>query len=205
MFVPMTRKLYLGIIVAAAFGISIFFAPLGIVDATGDPLDIKKAKVSTKNNNLKEAIIETFGHIPKNGVAIGYGVITDDFPASIIVSTMHPGVLDSELQKGNINSPVWHNHYVALNAASVDCASGIEVADISYESPGKVDVEGKKIELRNIQTGPQNFHFGLAPNSLHSLTVGAPSGSVVSFELLPMTGAGGLEHVCVIPHEIFTP
>jgi hypothetical protein len=205
MFVPMTKKLLLGITLAVSFAV-LFFAPLGIADAMGDFLDIKKAKVSANDNKLKEAVIETFGKIPTKGAAIGYAVGTTEFDPStggtLIVATTHPGVLDSEEQKGNINSPAWHNHYVEVGGVAA-CASEVGVLDISHESPGKVSVDGKKIKIRDVPTGTIDTHFGLAPNSLNQFTTGDPIQAVASFELIPMFGAEGLEAVCVNVVELF--
>jgi len=70
----------------------------------------------------------------------------------LIVATTHPRVLDSELQKGDGNSPVWHNHYVNLGAPSASCAgAAAEVTDISYESPGKMhkSPEFDKLQIRS--------------------------------------------------------
>jgi len=201
----MTKKLLLGITIAAVFGVSIFFAPLGIVEAMGDYLDIKKAKVSSNDSKLKEAVIETFGKIPTKGAALGYAVGTTEFdPATggtLIVATTHPGVLDSEDQKGNINSPAWHTHYVEVGA--VAACGGVGVLDISHESPGKVSVDGKKIKIRDVPTGTIDTHFGLGPNSLNQFTTGDPIQAVASFELLPIFGADGLEAVCVNVVELF--
>ena len=36
--------------------------------------------------------------------------------------------------------------------------TGLHVADISYESPDKVDVEGKKIEISKVPLGSQSVH-----------------------------------------------
>lgn len=205
MSVLMTRKLFLGISLAASFVI-LFFAPLGIAEAVEDFLDIKKAKVSANDDKLKEAVIETFGKIPTKGAAIGYAVGTTEFSpdtgGTLIVATTHPGVLDSEEQKGNINSPAWHNHYVEVGGVA-SCASGVGVLDISHESPGKVSIDGKKIKIRDVPTGTIDTHFGLAPNSLNQFTTGDPVQAVASFELVPMFGAGGLEAVCVNVIELF--
>jgi hypothetical protein len=204
MFVPMTRKLFLATILGTAFAI-LFFAPLGIAEAVGDFLDIKKAKVSANDDKLKEAVIETFGKIPTKNAAIGYAVGTTEFnPATggtLIVATTHPGVLDSEEQKGNINSPAWHNHYVEVGG--VAACGGVGVLDISHESPGKVSVDGKKIKIRDVPTGTIDTHFGLAPNALNQFTTGDPIQVVASFELRPIFGAGGLEAVCVDNVQLF--
>jgi hypothetical protein len=204
MVVPMTRKLFLATTLGATFVI-LFFAPLGIADAMGDFLDIKKAKVSANDDKLKEAVIETFGKIPTKNAAIGYAVGTTEFnPATggtLIVATTHPGVLDSEEQKGNINSPAWHNHYVEVGG--VAACGGVGVLDISHESPGKVSVDGKKIKIRDVPTGTIDTHFGLAPNALNQFTTGDPIQVVASFELRPIFGAGGLEAVCVDNVQLF--
>jgi hypothetical protein len=211
MFVPMTRKLLLGIIVATAFGLSTLVIPFEAVEAVGNYLGIKDADISVKNNKLRSAEIETFGKIPKSG-AFGYGVLTSNHPTSVIVATTHGGVLDSELQKGNIDSPIWHNHYVRLATGEALCDNdgtnpdGLYVADISYESPGNVDVDGKEIEISKVPFGNGiSTHFGLAPNAMTSFDVGEPENTVVSFTLRPAgSSILGPAVVCVDSVTAFT-
>ena len=199
----MNSKTILGISIAAVFAVSIlttsaYAGGLGF-------LDIKKASVDSNDNKLKKAIIETFGKIPKKGAALGYAVGTTEFdPATggtLIVATMHPGVLDSVRQKGDIMSPAWHTHYVEVGA--VAACGGVGVTDISYESPGKLVISGKKLTIKNVPTGTIDTHFGLAPNSLNEFTTGDPVQVVASFTLRPVFGANGLEAVCVDDVNLF--
>lgn len=209
----MNSKTILGVSVAAVFAVSLlttsaFAGGLGF-------LDVDDFSVKSSDTKLKKAVIETFGKIPKKGEGgpFGYGVVTDNHPSSIIVATTHPGVLDSELQYGKINSPRWHNHYVQLATGAGPCTEagvnpdGIYVANISYESPGKVLVHRDKISIWNVPAGGvQDFRLGLAPNVATSLDVGIPQNAVVSFTLsLEGSGPYGPEFVCVDNVQVFTP
>jgi hypothetical protein len=62
-----------------------------------------------------EAFLITHGLIPENdeGGGFGYGLLTAGGD-SIIVTTTHAAVLDSEAQGGSANNPIWHNHFVQL-------------------------------------------------------------------------------------------
>jgi len=202
----MTFKKTLAISIAAIFALGLLAFPLGLAGAVSDYLGINasKSKINFGPTELDKSVIATFGNIPRGGQggAFGYGVLTSGGD-SIIVTTTHSGVLDSALQKGDINSPVWHNHYVKLGndpscIDSVTNPSGLSVADISYESPGKVDVDGKKAELKDIPTGSQSEHFGLAPNAVHTFNVGTTGNTLVSFTL-SIVGSGpyGPGAVCV--------
>jgi hypothetical protein len=204
----MTKKLLLGAIIGAAFLLSTMVIPFELVEAVADHLQITDADVKSNANKLIELEIETFGKIPKTG-AFGYGILTSGGD-SIIVATTHGGVLDSEVQKGNINSPAWHNHYVELGDGNPDCIdgtanpSGLYVADLSYESPGKVDVDRKEIEISKVPLGTQSTHFGLAPNAMSSFNVGTPGDTVVSFTLRPVgSSILGPAAVCVDNVSVF--
>ena len=198
-----TKPLAIAVVAIASLGILAF--PLGLASAVSDYLGINASKSSINfgPTELDKSVIATFGDIPREGQggAFGYGILTSG-GNSIIVTTTHPGVLDSALQKGDINSPVWHNHYVKLgtdaSCISGTNPSGLSVADISYESPGKVDVDGKKVQLKDIPTGSQNEHFGLAPNAVHAFNVGTTGNTLVSFTL-SIVGSGpyGPGAVCV--------
>ena len=206
--IPMNTKRLLGISLAAAFAISF----LGSAYASGY-LTIESASVNATPDEIKKAKINTGDKIPKKDAFVGYGVVTSSFssdfpevPADVVVATTHPGVLDSEKQKGDIMSPKWHNHYVKIGTGDAGCASGIQVLDISFESPGKVRVHGDSITLRNVPIGDVDAHFGLAPNSLTSFSTGEYAGAVASFTLSGITDEEtGLLAVCVDNLTPFVP
>jgi hypothetical protein len=84
----------------------------------------------------------------------------------VIVTTTHKGVKDSELQK-NKNDPIWHNHFVKLDKrVSGLCGNNPEVVDITFQSPGNVDVQDSKAILSDI---PKKYkmlcHLSLIQNS----------------------------------------
>lgn len=61
------------------------------------------------------AFLKTHGHIPTNGDgdAFGYCIFTIQGLDSVVVSTTHPGILDSEDQT-DVDDPIWHNHFEIL-------------------------------------------------------------------------------------------
>jgi len=199
--VPINTKTILGISLAAVFAISL----LGSAYATGY-LTIESASVTATPTEITKAKIYTGEKIPKKGEALfGYGIVTSG--TDLVVATTHAGVLDSQKQKGDPMSPKWHNHYVKL-AEDVGCEDpvtnplGLRVVDISYESPGKVNVKGDKIELKDVPLGTDiPTHIGIAPNAVSAATTGTYGGAVTSFELRgiadPTYGIGVCVCVCV--------
>jgi len=183
-------KTILGLSLAVVFAVSM----LGGAYASGH-LIIEKASVDATATEIKKAKIDTTGKIPKKGAALGYGILTTG--GDIIVATTHPGVLDSETQKGDLMSPKWHNHYATVGDTVSGCPSGVQVLNLSYESPGKVKVKGDKIEIKDVPLGTIVTHFGLAPNSLTSFTTGTYDDAVASFGLSTLSDATGLTAVCV--------
>ena len=190
----MKPKKYVAASLVAAFVASVLAFPLA--GAVGDFLAIKIAITQSETNEL-EAELVTHGLIPKDGSggAFGYGILTGAGLDGIIVATTHGGVLDSAIQK-NANDPVWHNHFVKL-ASQGACGGGPGVVDITFESPGKVNVNGNSIQLRDI---PSTFTGTNALNGLPTtITPGTSVQNVVSFQLSPVFDSNhNLQAVCVI-------
>ena len=178
----------------AAFVASALALPLAA--AVGDFLTIKIATTQSVTDKLEAKLI-THGLIPKDGSggAFGYGILTSAGLDGIIVATTHGGVLDSAIQK-NANDPVWHNHFVKL-ASQGACGGGPGVVDITFESPGKVNVNGNSIQLRDI---PSTFTGTNALTGLPTtITPGTNVQNVVSFQLSPVFDSNhNLQAVCVI-------
>ena len=100
------------LILAIVAGV-ILVAPIAAWATSENFLSIKQAVVKKSSSKVDTAAIQTRASIPKNsGEAFGYGVLTS---GAVIVSTTHPGVLDSKTQNGNKDNPVFHNHYVQLD------------------------------------------------------------------------------------------
>ena len=188
----MTKKI-LAISLAAILAISGLAFPLGVVDAAASFLDVKKTTVEIDDDDEFEEIkFKAKAKIPKDGSggAFGYGIISGAGLEAILVSTTHAGVLDSEAQE-NVNDPVFHNHYVALQDSQADGTGycpGLEVRDISFQEPGDAEVSKKKAF---IEEAPFSF------SGTHSLT-GAPVsfnadanvGLAVSFTINPVDATG---------------
>ena len=189
----MKPKKYVAASLVAAFVASVLAFPLA--GAVGDFLAIKIATTQSETNELQAELV-THGLIPKDGSggAFGYGILTGAGLDGIIVATTHGGVLDSAIQK-NANDPVWHNHFVKL-ASQGACGGGPGVVDITFESPGKVNVNGNSIQLRDI---PSTFTGTDALSGL-STTISPGTGvqNVVSFQLSPVFDSNhNLQAVCV--------
>jgi hypothetical protein len=160
-------------------------------------LIIRKAVIQQSGLN---AAIFTGGTVPKDGSgkAFGYGILTDQFPNAVIVSTTHEGVRDSVTQ-GRGSGPIWHNHFVRLgHVVGSPCGNNpemVEVLNITYQQPGRIAVEGNLVALEGVPPtikGTDALHH-MAPLVLspgHKVT------GVVSFTLDPKM-QGNRPHVCV--------
>jgi hypothetical protein len=158
----------------------ILLAPIAAWASTADFLDIRQALVKTSSDKVDSAKMNTRGVIPKDGSAVikafGYGVLTS---GTVIVSTTHPGVLDSATQGGDPNNPVFHNHYTQLIfPPNEHCGSNPEVdlTTLTFGSPGKLTVAGQNLVQKDL---PKSFEGQTQTNTL----IGP---RVVSFELLPI-------------------
>jgi hypothetical protein len=198
----MTQKFLLGATVAAAFAVSIFAFPFGIVEAMGSFLDVKQTQVLTDSSEVEKAIFNTKSKIPDDGSggAFGYGYISSAGLEAIAVTTTHKGVKDSIAQV-DANDPAWHNHYVALQQLDDDAkCPGLEVRDISFEEPGDVDVTHKIAAMEDVP-----YYFA----GTHSLSGNPVSfhadeniGAAVSFTINPVDANGDtsltdIQAVCI--------
>ena len=60
-------------------------------------------------------LLQTNGRIPTDGSGgvFGYGIVTSQGIAAVIVAASHQGVQDS-VTRGAGSGPIWHNHFVQL-------------------------------------------------------------------------------------------
>lgn len=119
--------------------------------AVEDFLIIDRALVRVDNEDKEiSALSITDSIIPKDGSrAFGYGILTDTGLDGVIVTTTHAGVKDSKLQK-DVSDPVFHNHYVKLATGLSGLCNGPEVADLTFESPGRVIVLQRFVAMRDL-------------------------------------------------------
>lgn len=141
------------------------------------------------------ALLITQGVIPTNGSrgAFGYGILTNDGD-SILVSTTHAGVLDSE-EQNYILDPTWHNHFVRLGNVE-QCGTDPGVVDITWQSPGEVRINDTLARINDVPTDEFEGWHSITGEEL-SMTLGEDVSDVVSFRLNPVFGTSGLEAVCV--------
>jgi hypothetical protein len=150
-----------------------------------------------QDNGGLDAFLKTHGLIPENGEegAFGYGILTTNTAegdGSLIVATTHAGVLDSEIQQGDENNPIWHNHFITLKGDATNCGTtkgqpNPAVDAITFDQPGDVEIEGKTAELTqipNVFTSDDSLtgeEITLEPGNV----VPRDAENVVSFKLMP--------------------
>ena len=188
----MNRLVLLGTTLGTIFTVSMIASPAiagSIVDFT--------ATTKSDNNELK-AMITATTNVPTNGdVEFGYGILTEEsFPNAILVTVTHEGFLDSVKQAG-ANDSKWHNHYIALadNGNVNDACPGLEVADMTYASPGDVRVNGEQVLFDGTNTIKS---FNPLNGEESSFTAGKTPIAVISFNLVPVFDDGGdLTNICI--------
>lgn len=189
------ERLALGLLVAAGFVGTIVAAPV-LATTIESFLVIESAEVNVDDDEL-EAELTTEGMTSTNETegALGYGVLTEDGDA-ILVSTTHPGVLDSE-EQNYILDPTWHNHFVTLDEDVEQCGTDPGVGDITWQSPGEVEIDDNNAEISDVPTEEFEGWHSITGEEL-SMTLGEDVSNVVSFSLDPVFDEEtGLEAVCV--------
>jgi hypothetical protein len=190
----MNDIIMLGLLVLAGFIVTTAAVP-ALAQALESFLTIEKAEVSA--NGELEVTLFTEGAIPTDGSegAFGYGILTDDGDA-ILVSTTHAGVLDSE-EQDYILDPTWHNHFVRLGDDVAECGEDQGVVDITWQSPGQVEINDNRARITNVPTDEFQGWHSITGEDL-SLTLGEDVSNVVSFRLDPVYDEqAGLQAVCV--------
>lgn len=156
-----------------------------------------------KNGNLLSADLTSIGLMPLNGEsgAVGYGLITDKGTDAVVVSTTHGGVLDSEKQK-DASDAVWHNHMVKLGKVEL-CGENPGVIDITFESPGNVDMKKQGLVMADVPASFSGKHS--LTNAKIAFDPGVNIQKVVQFSLEPKFSATNeLQAVCVTNIEEVT-
>src|SRR5919112_1593385 len=173
----MNDKIMLGLLIAAGFIGTTVAAP-ALAQALESFLIIERAEVSA--NGELEATLITEGMIPIDGSegAVGYGILTDDGDAILVVTT-HAGVLDSE-EQNYVLDPSWHNHFVTLNEDIEQCSPDPGVGDITWQSPGEVEIDDNNAEISDVPTEEFEGWHSITGEEL-SMTLGEDVSDVVSF------------------------
>lgn len=167
-------------------------------------LDIQSSTIFENPTEVSVKINVLSDPIPTGpGFAHGTGALTD---GTLIVTTTHAGVLDSETQGGDANNPIPHNHYVNLIGTVDDPSIGNDcndqgasarVGSLSFESPGLAMWQMNMYKIWEVPKAspPGEYHDALTTNQqdfvLGSLAV--PGYQTVSFSL----SLGGPGEVCV--------
>ena len=185
----------LGLLVLAGLIGTTVAAP-ALAQALESILIIEKAEVSA-NGELEARLITEGVLIPTDGSegAFGYGILTNDGDA-ILVTNTHAGVLDSE-EQNYILDPTWHNHFVRLGDDVAECGENQGVVDITWQSPGEVEINDNGARISDVQTDEFQGWHSITGEDL-SMTLGQDVSNVVSFRLDPVFDEqAGLEAVCV--------
>jgi hypothetical protein len=173
------------------------------------------AGVSTAPHKLN-GNIATASQVATDGSdgAFGYAVVTLDGLGgtgdSLMVATTHATVCDSETQSETSTlhtgtaeecPPVWHTHYVQLTSAGAYCddtngdLGRLEVANLSYETPGELKVFNKNVHFKNM---PPSFDgTNAVTGDPMTWTPNTQATLVASFILDPVFDGDTLTHVCV--------
>jgi len=142
---------------------------------------------ATKNTGaVSKVTFTTLANIPQDGSAgaFGYGALGN---SAILVITTHGGVGPDSPVQANQADPAFHTHVVTLNFASVACASGVEVATITFAEAGQLKVEGNMVKVSAIPVA----------------ATGGLTGTLASFNLSVIGPANAPTNVCVDNLTIF--
>ena len=186
----------LGLIVVAVFIGTIFNTPPVFAPTAESFLTIERANVLTNDDDFTIELTVEGLLIPTNGTegTFGYGVLTDEEDV-ILVTTTHPGVLDSEAQRF-IEDPIWHNHFVKLGDVE-QCGEDQGIIDITWQSPGAVTIDDNAARINDVPTDEFEGWDGITGEPL-SMMLGEDVADVISFKLDPVFDEeDGLEAVCV--------
>src|SRR5215212_3292141 len=179
----------------AGFIGAIFDTPPVFASTAESFLTIERANVLTNDDDFTIELTVEGLLIPTNGTegTFGYGVLTDEEDV-ILVTTTHPGVLDSEAQRF-IEDPIWHNHFVKLGDVE-QCGEDQGIIDITWQSPGAVTIDDDTARINDVPTDEFEGWDSITGEPL-SMMLGEDVADVISFKLDPVFGEEGLEAVCL--------
>ena len=189
----MDDKITLGLLIAVGFIGTTVAAP-ALAQAVESFLNIEKAEVAA--NGELEATLTAEGLIPTDGSegAFGYGILTEDGDAIVVVTT-HAGVLDSE-EQSSMEDPTWHTHLVRLGDVA-ECGEDQGVIDITWQSPGEVEINDNIASVSGVGTDEFEGSNSITSEDL-TMRLGEDVSNVVSFRLNPIFDEqAGLQAVCV--------
>ena len=189
----MDDKITLGLLIAVGFIGTTVAAP-ALAQAVESFLNIEKAEVAA--NGELEATLTAEGLIPTDGSegAFGYGILTEDGDAIVVVTT-HAGVLDSE-EQSSMEDPTWHTHLVRLGDIA-ECGEDQGVIDITWQSPGEVEINDNIASVSGVGTDEFEGSNSITSEDL-TMRLGEDVSNVVSFRLNPIFDEqAGLQAVCV--------
>ena len=194
----MNERPALGLIVVAGFIGTIFNIPpvFGLAGESFLTIEGTNLSIDDDDEELTTELIVEGLLIPANGTegAFGYGILTDEGD-TILITTTHTGVLDSEAQRF-IEDPIWHNHLVKLGDVE-QCGEDQGVVDITWQSPGEVILDDHIATISDVPTDEFEGWDSITSEPL-SMTLGEAVSDVVSFKLDPVFDEeDGLEAVCV--------
>jgi hypothetical protein len=170
------KNLVFALVTSVIFSALIILCTTSNGFAANNFLSVSKALVRVSGDHASSLFMITKGKIPKDGSegAFGYGAISSTSSKAFkvaIVTVTHKGILDSDLQQGDRNSSVFHNHYVLIGPSRI-CRGDLAVWGITSESPGNVAVIGQDIAITNL------------PKSSGGITPNPDIQDVVSFKLV---------------------
>jgi hypothetical protein len=203
------RLSILAIGILGVFATSTVVLAPAIASTIEDFLNIRDAEVKIKDNDELDAKIEAEEDIPEDGSggAAGYGILTAE--DALIVTTTHGGVYDSQ-EQDDADDPVWHNHLVTLDSDSEECEDDPKINEITFESPGTVNINDEIAQLKNVPTEdfeatnvdrPATDEEDIELGEEITLEPGTDVQDVVSFKLEPQFDDDEIEAVCVTDIE----
>ena len=175
-----------------------------------DFLNLKKAVLDINDGVITDIIFKAQANIPIHpGIDWGYGIITIDESnnTNVIATTSHPNlpIPDSELQNGDPENDVIHNHYVILgaNAAGV-CGPDPFIQDVTFESPGEIVIKQNEAILKNL---PESVIGGNFPPEPTTFIPGTNYQVAASFKLKYVVDPSDPKgfQICVVERKPLDP
>ena len=204
----MTRTKTLGLSLTAVLASLLVVGTTTAFGGAGpDYLDILSSIIFENPTQVSVKINVAVNPIPTGPGAYGTGALTD---GTLIVTTTHGGILDSETQGGDATNPIPHNHYVNLEPTvndpdfqgdcnDLDAAARVE--SLSFESPGIAMWPENMYKIWEVpKASPPGLYHDALTGDPQNFVLGnmAPGYQTVSFAL----GLGAPGEVCVFIAEV---